>query len=177
MEGLAGAASVLAVVQITAETAKLCNGYLHDVRHARQDIEQLKTQCSALHSVLERLQGRSQVTIDQDIVEHCFRDLTLVRQELQPDRKRTKMRKFGLRALKWPYSKDELQKRVKIVERYISIFNASLQLDIIDNSDQPLLSAELAYIGDAQFNSAENERRHRPCLDDTRVDILKEVEQ
>jgi len=75
MEGLEAPGSVIAVIQIAAEVAKLCRGYLHDVQHARQDIERMRAEVSALHDVLERLNNSPQSNTNKAAVQQCFNDL------------------------------------------------------------------------------------------------------
>jgi hypothetical protein len=56
MAGIGEAASIIAVVQITAQVVKLCGGYLSDVSDARQEVQQMHSRVSALHNVLEQAQ-------------------------------------------------------------------------------------------------------------------------
>ena len=72
MEGLGAAASVIAVVQVAAEVAKLCGGYLHDVQHARQDIDRMRVKALALHDVLERLNLSPQSNSNRAAIQQCF---------------------------------------------------------------------------------------------------------
>jgi len=42
MAGIGEAASIIGVIQVTAQVVKLCGGYLSEVNDARQDIERLR---------------------------------------------------------------------------------------------------------------------------------------
>lgn len=50
------AASVITVVQISAEVYSLCQKYLVGVKHARNDIGRLSTEVRALRKILKRLE-------------------------------------------------------------------------------------------------------------------------
>ncbi|KAI4117552.1 MAG: hypothetical protein LQ338_007532 [Usnochroma carphineum] len=169
MEGLAAAGSVLTILQVTEEIGKLCGRYIHDVRHARKDIERLQSKVSALHKVLTRLENASHPDIDATAVQRCCEDLRSIKGRLEPKR---------MHALKWPFKSKELRIQVRTLERHLVLFNTTLQLNIhekIDDAEQERLLEKLACAGDALFNSYENDRRHRSCLENTRVDVLQQI--
>ena len=180
MEPLSTAASVIAVVQIAAEVAKLCGGYLRDVKNAPQDIERMKAKALALHDVLERLNNDTpDSNANETAVQQCLQDLKSLKVKLEPKRKRGPMKHFGLRALKWPFSSKEAEERMKALEGYLLIFNTALQLNIshtVGDAERERLLEKLAYVADASFDSYENQR-HRLCHDKTRVDVLQQIMQ
>jgi hypothetical protein len=55
MEALGSASSIIAVIQLTGSVAKLCGGYIEDVKDARRDIERLLQKTATLCDALERL--------------------------------------------------------------------------------------------------------------------------
>lgn len=179
MDGLSAAASIIAVVQITAQVAKLCGGYLHDTKHAPQDIERMKTKALALHHVLERLHNTPGLKIDETSIQQCFQDLKSLREKLEPKRKHTPMKRFGLRSLKWPFSSKEADAIMTALESYLMIFNTALQLNLSDqvgDAERERLLERLAYVADAPFHSYENQR-HRTCHKNTRVEVLQQAMQ
>lgn len=178
MEALAGAASIIALVQITEEVGKLCGNYIQGVRHAKRDIERLQSKASALHGVLTRLNDKAQANIDSKAVQNCCEDLKSIKERLEPLRRHAAMQRMGLRALKWPFTSKEIEDRVQALEKYLVLFNTTLQLDVLDivsDAEQDRLLEKLAYAGDALFNSYENEQRHRMCLENTRVEVLQQA--
>ncbi|KAI4273862.1 MAG: hypothetical protein L6R38_006240 [Xanthoria sp. 2 TBL-2021] len=178
MEGLAGAASIVALVQITEEIGKLCGNYIQGVRHAKRDIERLQSKASALHGVLTRLNDKPQANIDSKAVQNCCEELKSIKERLEPRKKHATMQRMGLRALKWPFTSKEIEDRVQALEKYLVLFNTTLQLDVLDkvsDAEQDRLLEKLAYAGDALFNSYENEQRHRMCLENTRVEVLQQA--
>ena len=178
MEGLAAAASVIAVLQITEEVARLCGRYIREVRHAHKDIERLQSKASALNEVLTRVNNEPHSNIDATAIRKCCKDISFVKERLEPKKRHTTMERMGIRALKWPFTSKEVEEQVQALEGYLMIFNTTLQLNIIDkigDAEQERLLEKLAYVGDALFNSYENDQRHRSCLEKTRVDILQQI--
>ena len=79
------------------------------------------------------------------------------------------MKRFSVRALKWPFSTKDVDAKVEALESYLLIFSTAPQLNIGDqvgDSEQDRTLETLAYVGDAPFNSYENQRR-RPCFENT----------
>src|SRR5271155_812474 len=126
MEGLGAAASVIAIVQIAAEVAKLCGGYLHDVQHARQDIERMKAKVSALHDVLGQLNNSPPSNTNKAAVQQCFNELKSLREQLEPKKRHAAMKRFGVRSLKWPFSSRQVDEKVQALEGYLLVFSTAL---------------------------------------------------
>ncbi len=138
MEALGSVSSVIAVVQIAGSVAKLCGGYIADVKDARQDIERLQQKAATLCDVLQRLTEESDRTnpksrkLSDDVlksVDQCSQDLGKLQEKLQPKTRHKTMSRVGLRALKWPLSKSSVNEEVRMIEGYLAVFNTALQLD------------------------------------------------
>jgi hypothetical protein len=136
--GIGEAASIIAVVQITAEVVKLCGGYLSDVSDARQEVQQMHSRVSALHNVLEqaqRLLGDSKsnrLPMSTSILgslNQCMSELQGLRTRLNPGKTQKGMRRLGLRALKWPFPKTEVERILKMLDGYTTTFNVALLTD------------------------------------------------
>ncbi|KAL9596441.1 MAG: hypothetical protein Q9219_005791 [cf. Caloplaca sp. 3 TL-2023] len=179
MEVVAGAASAVAILQVTAEISKLCGKYVREVRHAQKDIERLQSKVSALHGMLTRLHNEPRANIDAGVIEKCCEDLSAIKDKLEPRKKDFAMSRIGFKSLKWPFTSKEVEDQVQALEQYLLLFNTSLQLNIHDDitdAAQDRLLEKLAYVGDALFNSYENDQRHQTCLEGTRVDILRDIQ-
>lgn len=175
MDGLSTAASVIAVIQIAAEVANLCGGYIQGVKHARRDIEQMKAKAEALRNVLERLKNAPESNIDKVAIQQCFYNLKHLKEKLGPK----KNPPFRVWALKWPFSSKEANDIMKALESYLPVFNMALHINIsekVGDAQRERLLERLAIVADAPFNSYENQR-HNPCLEKTRVDVLQKVMQ
>ncbi len=137
MEPLGSVSSVIAVVQIAGSVAKLCSGYIADVKDARHDIERLQQKAATLRDVLQKLAkandrtNRKPPNLSENIlksVNQCSQDLGKLQKKLQYKTRHKTMSKVGLRALKWPLSKSSVTEEVRMIEGYLAVFNAALQL-------------------------------------------------
>ncbi|KAL4745500.1 hypothetical protein BDW72DRAFT_186578 [Aspergillus terricola var. indicus] len=59
----------------------------------------------------------------------CLADLEALEKKISPGSGRELMRKFGLRALKWPLKRTEIERIIQNFERYKSSFTLSLTID------------------------------------------------
>jgi hypothetical protein len=137
MEALGSVSSIIAVVQIAGSVAKLCGGYIADVKDARQDIKRLQQKAATLRDVLQRMVKVNDRTnskprnLSDDVlksVDQCSQDLGRLQEKLQPKTRHKTMSRVGFRALKWPLSKSSVNEEVRMIEGYLAVFNAALQL-------------------------------------------------
>jgi hypothetical protein len=138
MDGLSGAASVIAVIQLTGSLVKLCGGYIQEVKDAREKIFTLQQAISGLQGTIQDLQKflqsndgkalRTSSQLDRDIAD-CISDLRALEARLDPGKGKKLMSKMGLRALKWPLKRTQVEGVIQNIERYKSSFLLSLQVD------------------------------------------------
>jgi len=138
MDGLSGAASVIAVVDISAKIAPLCFQYSVAVKNAKEDIGRLQRKVNDIKDVLgevQQLLGRrdktrlSAVNKLLDSLKKYFLQLEELKTQLEPGKTRRAMSRFGVRALKWPFTSKEVEKIVASLERYEQTFSLALQVD------------------------------------------------
>jgi predicted nuclease with TOPRIM domain len=138
MDGLSGAASVIAVVDISAKVASLCFQYSVAVKDAKADIERLRRKVTDINSVLEKLQQlldkqeKSQLSTTRNTVDslkECHQQLQELKDQLEPTRGRRVMKRVGIRALKWPFTSKQVEKMVISLEQYERNFSLALQID------------------------------------------------
>ncbi|KAF9886658.1 carbamoyl-phosphate synthase (glutamine-hydrolyzing) cpa2 [Aspergillus nanangensis] len=179
------AASVIAVIQITGAITQICGSYISKVKEARQDILRLQEEIDALSQTLKSLEkllhnqnstkpGTSQNLVDN--VAKCSSTLTRVRDRINPEATQTPMRKWGLRALKWPMKSEETMKFISEIERYKTLFGLSLLVDQTQSTnllDQKIDLGRLHIAEGAAFNDYKNQ--HTECLPGTRVELLREI--
>src|SRR4051794_12419507 len=120
MDGLSGAASVIAVIDISAKIFELCQTYVSAVKEARKDIQRLRDGVTSLQDVmtdvrdlaedssLTRRSVFSRLNQQDGPVQQCKRDLERLVVQLEPGK--VEMRRFGLRAFKWPFSSKDIDK-------------------------------------------------------------------
>lgn len=142
MDPLSGAASVIAVIDISAKVASLCFQYSVEVKHAKGDIERLHQKVNDIYNVLEKLrqllgkQHKSQLSTIRsllDPLQRCSQELERLKATLQaklkPSQSRKAMQRFGIRALKWPLTSKEVENTVRNLETYGNTFSLALQVD------------------------------------------------
>lgn len=138
MDGLSGAASVIAVVDISAKVASLCFQYSVAVKDAKADIERLLGKVKDVKNVLEKLQQllnkheKSHLLTTHSIVDSlkdCYQQLQGLQDQLEPSKGRRAMQRFGVRALKWPFTSKQVEKMVINFEQYERTFSLALQID------------------------------------------------
>lgn len=138
MDGLSSAASVIAIIQVTGSLVKLCGGYIQEVKDAQDEILSLQWAIKGLQRTLQDLQkllqcdNRQALPTSSQLVNtiiDCLSNLRALEAKLNPGDGKKLMRKMGLRALKWPLKRAEVQSMIQNLERYKSSFVLSLQVD------------------------------------------------
>ena len=138
MEGLGVVANVIAVVDLSAKVATLCFQYSKDVFSARADIERLRTQVEhltiALRATQRLIEGTKGVSLltSQALAgsfRNCMADLERLGKKLAPNPVRTVMRRYGVRALKWPFTSKDVEQLLADLERHEKNITLGLQVD------------------------------------------------
>ncbi|RYP47171.1 hypothetical protein DL768_006721 [Monosporascus sp. mg162] len=138
MEGLGIAANVIAVVDLSAKVATLCFQYSTAVAGARADVTRLQNQVNQLGVALRRakqlVEGPNSRPLAAsrelaDTLQECIDELRRVQDKLEPGPARKAMRRFGLRALKWPFSSKDIESVVTNLKRCEQTILLGLQID------------------------------------------------
>ncbi|CAG9994316.1 unnamed protein product, partial [Clonostachys byssicola] len=186
MEAVGAAANIIAVVQLASKIASILFQYSKDVKNAREDVERLtqavthlRTAAQGVKNLLE-CQNGERLRTSQDlavVTKQAEEQLQKLDTRLEPSSRRQTMKRFGFRALKWPFQSSEAQKLVSDIERCTQTMNLALQIDqteIILNVEQRVLLDKLPVASGAAFDSYE-EGRNPTCLPNTRVDLLQQL--
>ncbi|KAM0362981.1 hypothetical protein ACHAPK_011328 [Fusarium culmorum] len=138
MEGIGVAANIIAVVDLSTKVATLCFQYSKDVSSARRDIERLRNQVKHLAATLQATQclvegpkGRPLWTSRGlvDSFDSCIADLERAEKKLNPSPMHTAMRRYGIRAFKWPFSSKEVDQLLANLDRHERTILLGLQVD------------------------------------------------
>ena len=139
MEVLGGAASVIAVVQLSGQILSLCQKYYGDVKDAKNDIENLQNETAAVQAVLQRAQdlaqGTDKLATTKALIEELKAELEGLVRKLDPGKRKKAMRTIGLRALKWPFTKAEIEKSLRLIERHKATLITALDIDQMYDPD------------------------------------------
>ncbi|KAF7542294.1 hypothetical protein G7Z17_g11700 [Cylindrodendrum hubeiense] len=131
-------ASVIAIIDLSAKVAVLCLDYSTAVGNARVDIERLQRRLNGLGKIFQgarKLLGNpsSQALATSrglvDSVDSCTSELAQLQSRLDPSKARKAMRRFGLRALKWPFHSKEISDIISNLEGYEQTITFGLQID------------------------------------------------
>ncbi|KAF8544656.1 NACHT and WD40 domain protein [Trichophaea hybrida] len=204
MDPLSGAASVIAVFQISKEVLTLCGKYVKDAKDAKDDIDRLCNEITALCDLLNRVNDltngpdAAKFPALRDLtmtISQCSSELTNLKTRLDPGNRQRVMKRFGLRALKWPFKTEDINKCIASLERSKTTINLALSADQsqlmvrVEGGFERLQQdvsggfADLKqhqdlsklHCGDgAAFNSRLWEHESQ-CLPDTRVDLLQQI--
>jgi hypothetical protein len=136
MDALSSAASIIAVIQLTGSLVKLCGGYIQEVKDAQDEIFTLQRAIAGLQlqdrqKFLQSNDGKALPTSSRLVsnITDCLSDLRTLEARIDPGKGKKLMRKVGLRALKWPLKRAEVEGVIQNLERYKSSFLLSLQVD------------------------------------------------
>jgi hypothetical protein len=138
MDGLSGAASVIAVIDMSAKIASLCFQYSIAVKDAKDDIERVQREVGDITQILEKIkqvldrQGKTRLSTTHglfDSLSQCLRELEDLKVKLEPGKTRKTMSRIGVRALKWPFTSKQVDKIVSILKGYEQTFSLALQVD------------------------------------------------
>lgn len=130
-------AGVIAVIQLTGSLVKLCGGYIQEVNDARDEIFTLQRSIAGLHGTVQDLRKLLQSKNGEDLPTSrlvndtidCVSDLRALEARLDPGKGKNLMRKVGLRALRWPLKRTEVEGVIQSLERHKSSLLLSLQVD------------------------------------------------
>ncbi|KAK2013344.1 hypothetical protein LZ32DRAFT_557994 [Colletotrichum eremochloae] len=185
-EALGLAVNIAALVELSTKIAKVCLQYSKEVKNAREEIARVEKETLNLkvvaESSLKLLEGGAMLKTSQALLgaaQEAVSRLKTLDVELRPPDTRKAMRRFGVRAFKWPFQSKDVEKLVRDIERYAQIISMGLQIDqttILLSLDQKFVLDKLPIAPDASFDSHAEE--HNPtCLPNTRVELLKELDQ
>ncbi|KAM3525713.1 hypothetical protein MY4038_007178 [Beauveria bassiana] len=125
MDGLSVAASVIAVVDVSVKVITLCSQYSKAVANASADISRLETLLKGLKTTLDHAealikapQGASLSTSQnlQEQLTACNSTLQKLHDKLDGGVARQTKHRLWTRALKWPFSRDEIDSMVSTLE-------------------------------------------------------------
>lgn len=135
MEVVGATASIVALVEISVKVLSLTVDYSTQVKSAKEDIDRFRLELEDFVKVLRGLHELAKATklgtlksLDESI-RKCELDLEHMQRKLEPGKGRSAMSRYGVRALKWPFQKKELQNAIDVLERYKSTFSTALNVD------------------------------------------------
>lgn len=142
MDGLSGAASVIAVIQLLDRVATLCHKYAKGVKNAKSDIQRLQGELSRLRTILgdtqKLLQGPNGARLETSqqfgsTLKECSSQLDGMEKKLEAKlntgRRGKAMTGLGLRALKWPFESEEANGIIQSLTKFRDTLSVGLNVD------------------------------------------------
>ncbi|VUC20528.1 unnamed protein product [Clonostachys rosea] len=193
MEGIGVAANLIAIVDISAKIAAQCYDYGKKVCNAKADIDRLQKEVSTLTGIAKSVEdllggpnGNRLATSHQlkAAIGEALGHLEKVDERITLKKGQKTMSRLGLRALKWPFEKGEIEGLVGDLRNCGQNINSALQIDQtanvrrteqgISQVDQKIVLSQLPVAEGACFGS-EPEDHELTCLPNTRVDLLQQI--
>ncbi|KAH8588534.1 vegetative incompatibility protein HET-E-1 [Bisporella sp. PMI_857] len=187
MAGIGEAASIIAVIDLSAKVASICFQYSREVAGAKNEILSLQAELSGLQDVLEKLKhlleqpdsaklsALPEINHALDAAENQLKELD---KKLDIEKSRNPLKRYGLRALKWPFESNDVRKIIDRLERFkstISLAFQPVQTSLVLAIHRRLDLNKLPQAKGATFDSYANENEPR-CHPDTRRDLLREID-
>ncbi|KAK6342388.1 hypothetical protein TWF718_007789 [Orbilia javanica] len=194
MEAVGAAASIIAIIDLTAKLAKLCKGYIGDVKNAESDQLALYDRILATEKLVKEVdilikgpdKGKLESSADlEDALARCRKILKELEEKLKPKSTKTRFKRF-VRILKWPLNKGEIDRVVGNLKELEGAIQLAIKLDelkivlSVDKKVDKIVAAVTRIAGlpiaeGAVFGSYEDQ--HEPkCLPNTREQLLKDFE-
>lgn len=138
MDRLSAAASVIAVIEISAKIVTICFQYSAAVNDSEKDIERLQQKLIDIKHILEKVKrlldgpDKTRLSATQNLehsLKECCGRLQELETQLKPRNTRKAMSRLGARALKWPFKSKEVENIVASLKEYEGTFSLSLQVD------------------------------------------------
>jgi predicted nucleic acid-binding Zn-ribbon protein len=138
MDGLSGAASVIAVIDLSAKITALCSQYIAAVKDAKNDVERIRKKVGDIKQVVESIEKlldgphKAKISTTHGLfksLKQCFGQLQQLEEQLKPGKTRKAMNRFGVQALKWPFTSKQVEDTLSSLEVYERSFTLALQVD------------------------------------------------
>jgi len=138
MDHLSVAASVIAVIEISAKVTTLCTEYISAVRHAETDIVRLRNLAENLNGLFKELNAlldsplgpklEASQRLRRAVLDSSQR-LKELKSKLEPGRGRKAMSRFGIRALGWPFMKKDVNTIIQELTHCKENISLAMQID------------------------------------------------
>ncbi|EXL39066.1 hypothetical protein FOCG_18314 [Fusarium oxysporum f. sp. radicis-lycopersici 26381] len=183
-EALGIASSVIAVVDLSAKVISWCVRYAQDVSHAKEDKKRLAEEVTRLN--LASVNARQLLRGPHSSRLKASHALYLATVNSQSQLRRIESQlvegsgqaKINFEALEWPFKSKDVQSVIQDLDRCTKAIYSALEVDqtsILLDIDHQMALDRLRVAEGASFDSYAE--KHKPtCLQDTRVELLKDVQ-
>lgn len=128
--------TAVAVGTLSAKVLSILWKYYKDVKDAQHDIKLLANELECSHDLMHQFgtmaSGTSSLPMAASLytkIEQALSELQTLDKKLNPGTGAKAMRRFGNRALKWPFAKGEVEQWVTRFQRLKETANLALNID------------------------------------------------
>lgn len=130
--------TIVGVVTASRTILSLLSTYFSDVKDAREDVKRFSKEVEDIHSILQKVEA---IAKGPDAarqpgsgpaltaIEQSFSHIKELEEKLNPKTRQKIMKRVGLRALKWPFTKEQVTDYITKLERCKSSLNLALNAD------------------------------------------------
>ena len=138
MEGLGAATSVIAVLDLSAKVASLLVQYSRAVKDAPNNITRLQSEIKSLKNILGDVKqllndpASAKLSASQKLLEalnDCFSLLKSLAKILEPGKTQKTISRLGVRALRWPFESNEVDRIIRELDRCKQTISLALEID------------------------------------------------
>jgi hypothetical protein len=138
MDGLNAAASIVAVVELSAKVASLCAQYCSSVKNAKEEIKRLQGVVENLNDVLKDcnnlLDGPNGPKLEssqklRNALKESSSHLKCLASKLELGIGRKTMSHLGIRALRWPFTSKDVDKIISSLKQSKENVALAIQID------------------------------------------------
>lgn len=127
--------TIIAIATTATTILSLLSKYVQDVKNAQEDVERLLKQIEDIHSLLLDIE---KIAKSPDLpaleksftaIKKTFSDIQEFVEKLKPKTSQRLMSKVGLRALKWPFTKEQMANYIARLESEKTSLILAIQKD------------------------------------------------
>lgn len=131
--------TIIAVATMATTILSLLSKYVQDVKNAQEDVERLLKQIEDIHSLLLRIEKIAKSPDSAKLpaleksftaIKKTFSDIQELVEKLKPKTSQRLMSKVGLRALKWPFTKEQMANYIARLESEKTSLTLAFQTDL-----------------------------------------------
>lgn len=127
---------IFAIVTAFATVLNCITKYYSNVKNVKQNRKRLYKKMKILHHVLKKIWNLIEGSNADKIFclfsfvkKNCFFDIKNFETKLDPEKNRKTMKKLSVRALKWPFDKNEMDEYINRLEKHKNTIIAVLKMD------------------------------------------------
>lgn len=130
--------TIIAVATTATTILSLLSKYVRDVKNAQEDVERLLKQIEDIHSLLLKIEKIAKSPDSARLpaleksftaIKKTFSDIQELVEKLKPKTSQRLMSKVGLRALKWPFTKEQMANYIARLESEKTSLNLAFLTD------------------------------------------------